>query len=213
MRFAYIVDDDRVSRRVIQNSIGRDSGTLVRTFANGPEFLSEADELDPGVVLLDLNMPEMDGVAILERLREREDGKFVPVLVTGTATVPVAVLAMKQGAVDVIQKPFDGDMIGDAVTNAFDLLDAGQASISKTRDARRKVASLSPRESEVLAHLIDGAPNKVIAAKLGISPRTVEIYRAAAMKKLDSNHLAQAIRIAVAAGFARARSAHKWQCH
>lgn len=201
MRFVYIVDDDRISRQFIQQAVHRDANTLVRTFENGLDFLRESAELDPGVVLLDLNMPHMDGVEVLEKLDSRDDGKFVPVLVTGTASVPMAVLAMKHGAADVIEKPFNNGALDDALTVAFDRLEANTATNSMAREARRKIETLTPRERDVLYHLFEGSPNKVTADDLGISSRTVEIYRAGAMKKLGVNHVAHAIRIAVIAGW------------
>lgn len=201
MRFVYIVDDDRISRHFIQAAVDREANTLVRTFASGVDFLREADDLDPGVLLLDLYMPEMGGVEVLERLDARGDDKFIPVLVTGTASIPVAVLAMKYGAADIVEKPFEGDAFRTALTMAFAKLDVCKATGSIVREARRKIETLTPRERDVLYRLFDGCPNKVTAGDLGISPRTVEIYRAGAMKKLGVNHLAHAVRIAVIAGW------------
>lgn len=201
MRFIYIVDDDRISRRFIQQAVGSDTGTVVRMFENGLDFLAEADELDPGVLLLDLNMPQMDGVEVLEKLEARGDDKFMTVLVTGSVSVQAAVLAMKYGAADVIEKPFENGILDDALTMAFGRLEACKATTTITREARRKIEALSPREREVLYHLFDGRANKVTAGELGISPRTVEIYRAGAMKKLGVQHLAHAVRIAVVAGW------------
>ncbi|MCW3847933.1 response regulator [Sphingomonas sp. LB-2] len=201
MRFIYIVDDDRISRRFIQQAVSGDTGTVVRMFENGLDFLREADDLDPGVLLLDLNMPQMDGVEVLEKLDARGDSKFMTVLVTGSASVQAAVLAMKYGAADVIEKPFENGTLGDALTVAFGRLEACKATAALTRDARRKIEALSPRERDVLYHLFDGCANKVTAGELGISPRTVEIYRAGAMKKLGVQNLAHAVRIAVVAGW------------
>lgn len=206
MRFVYIVDDDRISRHFIQQAVDREITTLVRTFESGVDFLKEADDLDPGVLLLDLNMPQMDGVEVLERLDARDDGKFTPVLVTGSASVSTAVLAMKYGAADIIEKPFENGALDAALTMAFGRLEASKASSAMTRDARRKIEALTPRERDVLYHLFEGCQNKVTAEDLGISPRTVEIYRAGAMKKLGVQHLAHAVRIAVIAGWTPMRT-------
>jgi two-component system, LuxR family, response regulator FixJ len=211
MRFIYIVDDDRISRHFIQQAVSRDSGTLVRTFESGIDFVREADELDRGVLLLDFHMPDMDGVAVLEKLDARDDGKFTTVLVTGSASVQTAVLAMKYGAADVIEKPFEKDALDAALTMAFSKLDMSKEAAAMTREARRKIEALTPRERDVLYHLFDGSPNKVTAVDLGISPRTVEIYRAGAMKKLGVTHLAHAVRIAVIAGWMPMRSSDSSQ--
>lgn len=201
MRFVYIVDDDRISRHFLQQAVDREINTLVRTFENGIDFLKEADDLDSGVLLLDLNMPHMDGVEVLEKLGARGDGKFTTVLVTGSASVQTAVLAMKYGAADIIEKPFEHGALDAALIMAFGRHEACSASSAMARDARRKIEALTPRERDVLYHLFDGCQNKVTAEDLGISPRTVEIYRAGAMKKLGVQHLAHAVRIAVIAGW------------
>jgi two-component system response regulator FixJ len=201
MRFVYIVDDDRISRHFTQSAVSRDTNTLVRSFESGVDFLNEIDDLDSGVLLLDLNMPKMDGTQVLERLKTRGDDKFVTVLVTGTASVPTAVLAMKYGAADVIEKPFEHGALGDALAVAFGRLQESNAASAMAREARGKIDGLSRRERDVLGHLFDGCPNKVTAQDLGISPRTVEIYRASAMKKLGVSDLAHAVRIAVVAGW------------
>jgi two-component system response regulator FixJ len=201
LRFIYIVDDDRIARRFIQMSVAGDAATLVRTFESGIDFLNEADELDPGVLLLDLNMPGMDGTEVLGSLKARGDGKFVPLLVTGTTSVPLAVLAMKYGALDVIQKPFENGELAPALAAAFDRLQMSLDAAAVAQEAQRRIDRLTPRERDVLSHLFDGCANKVTAQDLGISPRTVEIYRASVMKKLGVSDLAHALRLVVVSGW------------
>ncbi|MDF7777629.1 response regulator [Sphingomonas sp. AOB5] len=201
MRFIYIVDDDRISREVIRLTLDRDSNTLVRTFESGLDFIQEVDELDPGVLLLDLNMPTLGGAEVLAALKARGDEKFVTLLVSATNSVPLTVQAMKQGAVDLISKPVEHDTLADALVRAFDRLDANNATAAAARDARQRIARLSPRELDVLRHLFDGCANKVTARALGIGARTVEIYRAAMMRKLGVHDLAHAVRLAIVAGW------------
>lgn len=201
MRFIYIVDDDRVSRHIMHLAVNEQPNTLIRTFASGAEFVDEAPDLDPGALLLDLCMPDLDGTQVLERLSGGETSKFATVMVTGSASVPSAVLAMKLGAIDVLEKPCDRDALGEALTLAFDRLASGTRSSSIALDAKKRIDSLSPRERDVMGHLFDGHPNKETARDLGISPRTVEIHRASAMRKLGVGHLAHAVRIAVVAGW------------
>ena len=206
MRFIYIVDDDRVSRHFVRSAANRDTDTLVRTFESGDEFLSEADDLDSGVVLLDLNMPGLDGTEVLERLSARGDGKFVAILVTGGASVASAVVAMKYGAADVIEKPCDQGALNDALVIAFGRLESSLAASAMAQQAKQKIDSLSPRERDVMAHLFDGYPNKATANDLGISPRTVEVHRASAMRKLGVTHPAEAVRMAIISGWEAKRS-------
>lgn len=201
MRFIYIVDDDRVSRAVIHGLAAQQTNAIVHTFASGIEFLDAAEKLDPGALVLDLHMPNLDGTKVLERLSGQETRKFATLLVTSSATVASAVLAMKLGAVDVIEKPVTATALEDGLALAFERLAEGIEASAAAQDARARIDSLSRREREVMAHLFDGHANKETARELGISPRTVEIHRAAAMRKLGVDHLAKAMRLALVAGW------------
>lgn len=201
LRFIYIVDDDRIAREIARVSIPRDTNTLIHAFESGVDFVKESDDLDPGVLLLDLNMPELDGNAVLEQLKSRSNDKFVTVLVTATTSVPLAVVAMKYGAFDVVMKPFAHEALAEVLARAFEKLDADREAATVILQARCKIASLSRRERTVLQHMFEGCSNKVTAMDLGLSPRTVEIYRAALMRKLEVHDLAHAVRLAITAGW------------
>lgn len=186
--------------------VTRGSNTMVQTFESGSAFLSEVDELDSGVVLLDLNMPDMDGNAVLETLNRRDDRKFVTILVTASASVKLTTQAMKNGALDVVEKPFQPHVIEGVLAAAFTQLDENNAVDASRQAALQKIAGLSPRERAVFGMLFDGGQNKVIAQALGISPRTVEIYRASLMRKLGVNDLAHAVRLVIASGWVPTQS-------
>lgn len=193
----HIVDDDAAVRRSLALLLVS-HGIAVRGHVSG-EALLAAMPLAPGCVILDLRMPGMDGLAVLQELRQRGVGMPV-VIVSGHADVRLAVAAMKLGAVDVIEKPYAEHAIVGAVQQA---LRTPPRVHSRDRDpaAVERVACLTPREGEVLHHMVDGLANKMIALQLGISPRTVEIHRANVMEKLGCRSLAEAVRLALQAGY------------
>ena len=194
----YLVDDDDSVRRSVGFML-KTSGFVVQAFTSGVEFLKEARKLDPGVVLLDVRMPEMDGLDVQAHLNER--GITFPVIVmTGHGDVDVAVRAMKNGAADFIEKPFDKAVMLSALDDAFGRLARGSKDSARMEEARRLLNGLTGRERDVLEGLVAGYPNKTIGYDLGISARTVEIYRANLMKKLDVNNISDLLRIAFAAG-------------
>lgn len=194
----YLVDDDESVRRSVGFML-KTSGFMVESFESGAEFLKEVRSLDPGCVLLDIQMPEVDGLEVQAELRER--GITSPVIVmTGHGDVEVAVRAMKAGAVDFIEKPFAKETMVEAIGEAFDRLDRSSAKSKRREEAELLVNGLTPREYEVLVGLTKGHPNKTIGYDLDISPRTVEIHRANLMKKLDVYNLSDLLRIAFAAG-------------
>jgi two-component system response regulator FixJ len=194
----YIVDDDEAIRDSLSVLL-ETRGYAVARFASAPAFLAAAPALLPGVLIADVRMPGMDGLELQQRLNER--ALFFPmILVTGHGDVPLAVRAMKAGAVDFIEKPFAADAILAAIA-------AGRARLSETLPraalavaAAARLAALSPREREVLAGLVAGLPNKAIAHDLAISPRTVEIHRARIMQKMQAKSLSELVRLALAAG-------------
>lgn len=199
----YLVDDDDDVRRSVGFML-KTSGYTVESFENGTDFLKESRMLDPGCVLLDIQMPEMTGLEVQEEMRQR--GLPFPVVVmTGHGDIDVAVKAMKAGAIDFIEKPFAKEEMLGAISEAFDRLDHNDARRQRRADAQVLINALTPREYEVLEGLVKGHPNKTIGYDLGISPRTVEIHRANVMKKLDVSNLSDLLRIAFAADVGEVR--------
>lgn len=196
-RLIHLVDDDEAIRRSAGFML-KTSGFRVRTYESGDALLKEASRLEPGCILLDIRMPGMDGLEVQKELRDR--GVALPVVImTGHGDVTLAVQAMKVGAVDFIEKPFEKAVLLDAIAQAFERIDRSKAGADRAKEAGVRLQSLTPREREVLDGLAQGLPNKTIAYDLGISPRTVEIHRANLMTKLEVRSLSEALRIAFAA--------------
>jgi two-component system response regulator FixJ len=194
----YLVDDDDSVRRSVGFML-KTSGLSVEAFASGVEFLKEARRLKPGAVLLDIRMPEMDGLEVQAAMNER--GIAFPVIVmTGHGDVEVAVKAMKGGAIDFIEKPFDKAVVLAALDEAFERLGRSGKQSTRRDEAQRRINALTPREKDVLEGLVTGYPNKTIGYDLGISARTVEIHRANLMKKLEVTNISDLLRVAFAAG-------------
>jgi two-component system response regulator FixJ len=197
-RMIHIVDDEEAIRRSAGFML-KTSGYAVSTYASGDAFLQAAKDAEPGCVLLDVRMPGMDGLEVQKAMAER--GIAMPVVVlTGHGDVTVAVRAMKGGAVDFIEKPFEKAVLLTAITAAFERLDDAGARAARAGDAAVAIAALTSREQEVLRGMALGLPNKTIAFDLAISPRTVEVHRANLMAKLQVKSLSEALRIAFAAG-------------
>ncbi|MCW3835732.1 response regulator transcription factor [Sphingomonas canadensis] len=197
-RTIYIVDDDDAVRASLHSLLSVRTGLLIRGFRSGEAFLEEAPDLDPGVLLLDFHMPGASGLDVLRAIRG--NGKFAAIILTGRGNVDLAVQAMKAGALDFIEKPYEAETLMEMVENAFQRFEQDSEVAARVEVAKTKIARLSPRESDVLRGLIEGQANKVIAYNLDISPRTVEIYRANLMEKLEVRSLSEALRIAFAAG-------------
>ncbi|WHU02633.1 MULTISPECIES: response regulator transcription factor [unclassified Sphingomonas] len=191
-RLVHIIDDEDS----VRNSIGfmlQTTGYSVRTWPSGVAFLRELRNVEPGCILLDIRMPEMDGLQVQHQLNER--GVTMPVIVlTGHGDVTIAVKAMRNGAFDFLEKPFEADQLLSAIENGFERANEAN-SATRTDAARTQLASLSAREREVLDGLAAGFPNKTIAYDLGISPRTVEVHRANLMQKLGARSLSEALRV------------------
>lgn len=196
-KLIHLIDDDDAVRRSAGFML-KTSGYRVRSYDSGDALLKEASVLEPGCILLDIRMPGMDGLQVQEALKERGI-PFPVVIMTGHGDVTLAVQAMKAGAIDFIEKPFEKAVLLGAMEQAFDRLDRSKAVKERARDADVRLQALTPREREVLAGLAEGLPNKTIAYDLGISPRTVEIHRANLMTKLEVRSLSEALRIAFAA--------------
>lgn len=197
-KLVHIVDDEEAIRKSTGFLLTA-SGYAVETWPSGMAFLQEAKSVEPGCVLLDVRMPEMDGLEVQEALRAC--GAMLPVVVlTGHGDVTIAVRAMKAGAVDFIEKPFSKPALLNAIEAAFARLHQTGARTAQREAANLRIVALTPRERDVLERLARGLSNKVIAHDLDISPRTVEIHRANVMTKLDVRSLSDALRIAFAAG-------------
>jgi len=196
-RLIHLVDDDEAIRRSA-GFVLKTSGYRVLAYESGDALLKEASGLEPGCILLDIRMPGMDGLQVQEALRDR--GIALPVVImTGHGDVTLAVQAMKSGAVDFIEKPFEKAVLLEAIDLAFERLKRSKAVGERANEAQVRLQALTPRERDVLDGLAQGLPNKTIAYDLGISPRTVEIHRANLMTKLEVRSLSEALRIAFAA--------------
>jgi two-component system response regulator FixJ len=196
-RTLHIVDDDddvRESAALLLDAAGYN----VTSYASGVEFLEKIDPTVPACILLDIHMPQIDGLEVQRRLTER--GINFPVIVlTGQGDISIAVQAMKNGAFEFLEKPYLNDMLLEAAKDAFAKLEAVTEDRAMTAQSKASVAKLTGRETEVLRGLLAGLPNKLIAYELDISVRTVEIYRANVMEKLGAKSLSAAVRIALAA--------------
>ena len=197
LRLVHLVDDDEAIRRSVGFML-KTSGFHVRAYESGVELLKAAPDLESGCILLDIRMPGMDGLEAQRALRNK--GVTLPVIImTGHGDVSLAVQAMKAGAVDFIEKPFEKAVLLSAIEHGVERLKKSAADLDRAEEAAVRLKALTPREREVLGVLAKGLPNKTIAYDLVISPRTVEIHRANVMSKLGVRSLSEALRIAFAA--------------
>jgi two-component system response regulator FixJ len=174
----------------------------VRTYESATAFLDAMSDDTAGCIVTDVRMPGMSGVDLLRALRSR--GSRMPVIViTGHGDVQLAVEAMKVGAADFLEKPFDDEVLLASVQSALGRLEQEAQRDSERTELDNRLATLSTREREVLEGLVAGKPNKIIAFDLGISPRTVEIYRAHVMTKMNAGSLSELVRMALLAGMLR----------
>lgn len=198
-RIVHLVDDDEAVRTSL-SLVLESAGLEVRTFASAEQFLADGAVAAAGCVVTDLRMAKISGIELVRRLLAQ--GVRLPVIVmTGHGDVSLAVEAMKAGAVDFLEKPFDNEVFLGAVETA---LNSGARASHEDGDRTRfqgVLATLSPRETDVLRGVVDGKSNKEVARDLGISPRTVEVYRAHVMSKTGSGSLSELVRIALLAGF------------
>lgn len=193
----HIVDDEEAVRKSLAFLLTM-AGFTVRQHESAAAFLDAAPTLRDSCLVTDLRMPDMDGVELLKRLRDQAI-RIPSVVITGHGDVPMAVEAMKAGAIDFIEKPFEDDVLIAAIERAAQELDR----VEHADDAaavRARLASLSDREREVLAGVVAGHANKTIAYDLDISPRTVEVHRANVMSKMEARSLPELVRMAIAAG-------------
>lgn len=197
-RMVHVVDDEEAMRKSL-SFVLKTSGFAVTTWPDGVAFLREARHAEAGCVLLDVRMPEMDGLEVQRVMSER--GLAMPIVVlTGHGDISTAVAAMKGGAIDFLEKPFEKAALLDAVNAAFRRMEGSDSERERAAEAGVRLACLTPREQDVLRGLASGLPNKTIAYDLDISPRTVEVHRANMMSKLGVRSLSDALRLAFAAG-------------
>jgi two-component system response regulator FixJ len=189
----YIVDDDDSMREAIELLL-RTVGYQTVPFGRASEFLAKYNSEQHAVLVLDVRMPEMSGLEVQQQLNRA--GAMLPVIfMTGHGDIPMAVQAMKDGAFDFLTKPFrDQDLI-DRINNALKQDKENRAQIEKHADLRRRADSLTAREREVMALVVDGKANKVIAIDLGLSERTVEIHRANVMEKMGARSIAHLVKM------------------
>lgn len=200
----HVVDDEESVRRAISFFL-KTSGYAVRTWESGTAFLKEMRHVEAGCILLDVRMPEMDGLEVQQHLNDR--GTAMPVIVlTGHGDIAIAVKAMKAGAVDFLEKPFETDVLAESIARAFERLASSKDVVARAAQAEVVLGVLTSRERDVLRGLTQGYPNKTIAYDLGISPRTVEVHRANIMTKLNARSLSEVLRIAFAGGLGEDRS-------
>ena len=205
-KLVHIVDDEEAIRRSLDFLL-RSAGYRTERWEDGEAFLKGADKARPACVLLDVRMPGMDGLQVQAEMFAR--GYNLPVIVlTGHGDIATAVRAMRGGAVDFLEKPFNRERLLEALAAGFARIQDREAARKREEWARTEVGKLTEREKEVLEGLACGYPNKTIAYDLGISARTVEVYRANVMSKFEVGNFADALRVAFAAGMG---SEKKWR--
>jgi len=193
----HVIDDDEAVRESIDFLL-RAAGLSVRTYESATSFLEAAPKITAGCIITDVRMPGLSGIELLRRLQEMQIGLPV-IVITGHGDVPLAVEAMKCGAVDFLEKPFDDDVLLASVRSALNRSEESAAVEAERAEIRARIAALTQRERDVLEGLVAGHPNKIIAFRLEISPRTVEIYRANLMTKMKAGSLSELVRMALVA--------------
>jgi two-component system response regulator FixJ len=194
-RDVHIIDDDEALRESLAFLL-RTAGLAVKSFDSAKAFLDALPNASPGCVITDVRMPDISGIELLRRLKELKIG--VPVIViTGHGDIALAVEAMKIGATDFFEKPFNDDLLVASVRAALQQQQDLTKRHTERAEIEHRISTLSAREKDVLAGLIQGRANKQIAFDLGISPRTVEIYRANLMNKMQADSLSDLVRMAL----------------
>ena len=196
----FVIDDDPAMRDSLDFLLDA-AGFSVRLFDSAQVFLSELPTLEAGCVVTDIRMPGMDGMELLRQLNGAAGVRKLPIIVmTGHGDVPLAVEAMKLGALDFLEKPFEDDRLIGMIETALSQHEGGSKSEVVAADMAARVASLTERERQVMQGLVNGQSNKVIAREYDISPRTVEVYRANVMTKMQAGSLSELVRFAIRAG-------------
>ena len=194
----YIIDDDEAMRDSL-NFLLDSAGFRVGLYETATSFLEALPGLEFGCVVSDVRMPGIDGIELLKRMKAA-GSKFPILIMTGHGDVPLAVEAMKLGAIDFLEKPFEDERLTAMIETAIRQADTTARTEAVTQDIAARIASLSPRERQVMDGLIAGLSNKLIAREYDISPRTIEVYRANVMTKMQANSLSELVRLAMRAG-------------
>jgi two-component system response regulator FixJ len=194
----HVIDDDDSLRDALAAMLSA-RGLRVKAYASARAFLDGLPQAENGCVVTDVQMPEMTGLELLRHM-ESQLASFPVIVLTGRADVPIAVQALKGGASDFIEKPFEGDVIYAAVRKALDRIVGQTEATEEKADFVRRLAVLAPRERDVLRGVVAGQSNKEIARELGISPRTIETYRANLMSKMGAQNLSELVRMSLVAG-------------
>jgi two-component system response regulator FixJ len=196
----YVIDDDPAMRDSLDFLLGS-AGLSVRLFDSAEAFLQELPDMEAGCVVTDIRMPGIDGIELLRQLHSASSVRKLPVIImTGHGDVPLAVEAMKLGALDFLEKPFEDERLVRMIETALSQTDSGSKDEAATAEIASRVASLTPRERQVMQGLVAGQSNKVIARDYEISPRTVEVYRANVMTKMQAGNLSELVRFAIRIG-------------
>lgn len=192
----HLVDDDEGVREALTVLL-TEAGFAVRTYKSGTEFLEKFDPASRGCIVSDIRMPGLDGLELQQRLRARKVKQPI-IFITGHGDIQMAVQAIRGGASDFIEKPFDDAVLINAIRRELNAAPADEAPASDS-EARRKLAQLTPREREVLDCMVAGKANKITAFELGLSIRTVETHRAHIMQKMSAGSLSELVRMVIAA--------------
>lgn len=194
----HIVDDEESVRKSLAFLLTM-AGFTVRVHDSATRFLAAAPSIDKACLVTDLRMPDMNGVELLERLSQQNN--MIPaIVITGHGDVPMAVAAMKAGAIDFIEKPFEDEVLIEAIRKAASRLAGSDIRIEDVAVLRSRLAQLSERERQVMTLVVSGLPNKTIGYDLSISPRTVEVHRANIMSKMQARSLPELVRTAIFLG-------------
>jgi two-component system, LuxR family, response regulator FixJ len=200
-RKVYVIDDDEAMRDSL-NFLLDSAGFEVTLFETAQQFLDALPNLAFGCVISDVRMPGIDGIELLKQLKARQ-AAFPIIVMTGHGDVPLAVEAMKLGAMDFLEKPFEDERLLAMIEAALRLAEPAAKSDAVAQDIAARVASLSPRERQVMDGLVAGLSNKLIAREYEISPRTIEVYRANVMTKMQAGSLSELVRLAMRAGLVK----------
>jgi two-component system response regulator FixJ len=192
----HVVDDEEAVRKSLAFLLTM-VGFTVRVHESATSFLASAQTIGKACLVTDLRMPDMSGVELLEKLHET--GALIPaVVITGHGDVPMAVAAMKAGAIDFIEKPFEDEVLIEAIKRAASQLEQSARPVEDAAALSSRLDQLSERERQVMSGVVAGLPNKAIAYDLGISPRTVEVHRANIMAKMQARNLPELVRMTIA---------------
>jgi two-component system, LuxR family, response regulator FixJ len=194
----YVIDDDEAMRHSLEFLL-TSADFEVALFDSAQAFLDTLPGLEFGCVVSDVRMPGIDGIEMLRRLQGM-NSRFPVIIMTGHGDVPLAVEAMKLGAVDFLEKPFDDDLLISMIDTGLKRAEPEAKNEAVTREIAERIATLSPRERQVMNGLVAGLSNKSIAREYDISPRTIEVYRANVMTKMQAGSLSELVRLAMRAG-------------